>query len=87
VCHGPAEQLADLRRLFAGAGELGPAVAGGVIVATNVDRQRAIVRAVVMSGYTDSKVMANPQSAGFAGVLPKPFTTADLFRVIESLRP
>lgn len=45
------------------------------------------VCAVVMIGYTYSKVMANPQLAGFAGVLPKSFTTADLVRVIESLRP
>jgi len=45
------------------------------------------VCAVVMSGFTDGKVMANPQAAGFAGVLPKPFTTADLVRVIAQLKP
>jgi PAS domain S-box-containing protein len=40
---------------------------------------------IVSSGYADDPVMSSFRQYGFAGVVPKPFTIAELRRVIEQL--
>ncbi len=46
----------------------------------NID---ANVRAIVSSGYADDPVMSRFEEYGFSGVVPKPFTIADLGRQIQ----
>jgi CheY-like chemotaxis protein len=43
----------------------------------------ANVRAIVSSGYADDPVMSQFEEYGFSGVVPKPFTIADLGRQIQ----
>ena len=42
------------------------------------------VKAIVSSGYSTDPVMANYQDYGFCGVLPKPFTKAEVTEVVSS---
>ncbi len=43
------------------------------------------VLAIVSSGYSDDPVMAQPASAGFAAVLPKPYEPLELLRIVKSV--
>jgi PAS domain S-box-containing protein len=43
------------------------------------------VLAIVSSGYSDDPVMAQPSSAGFAAVLPKPYEPMELLRMVKSV--
>jgi len=43
------------------------------------------VRAIVSSGYSNDPVMANFRDFGFAGVVPKPYSSDDLAAVLEEL--
>jgi two-component system, cell cycle sensor histidine kinase and response regulator CckA len=43
------------------------------------------VVAIVSSGYSNDPVMANFRDYGFAGVVPKPYSSADLAAAIEEL--
>jgi PAS domain S-box-containing protein len=43
------------------------------------------VLAIVSSGYSNDPVMANFRDYGFAGVVPKPYNTADLVRALDDL--
>ncbi len=44
------------------------------------------VRAVVSSGYSDEPVMANYMAYGFRGVIRKPYTIAEVSRVVHGVR-
>jgi CheY-like chemotaxis protein len=41
------------------------------------------VKAVVSSGYSDDPVMANFRQYGFSGVIAKPYTIAELTKVLQ----
>jgi len=48
----------------------------------NIDSE---VKAIVSSGYSDDPAMANPQSFGFSGVLPKPYQPNELISLVRNL--
>ncbi len=53
-----------------------------------INRLRKIdpdVLAVVVSGYSNAPVLADYESHGFHGMLPKPFLLEDLERVVGQL--
>jgi DNA-binding NarL/FixJ family response regulator len=61
-------------------------VPGGMGGAEAIGRLREIdpgVRAIVSSGYSNDKVLANFQSFGFCAFLPKPYDTRTLAMVME----
>jgi len=61
-------------------------IPGGLGGLWAIERLRAVdpeVRAVACSGYTASRVMADPESAGFVGALQKPFRLDDLRQAVE----
>ncbi len=63
-------------------------VPGGVGGAEAIDRLREIdpgVRAIVASGYSSDPVMANYQSHGFAGRVPKPYQASDLVNAVDAV--
>jgi PAS domain S-box-containing protein len=41
------------------------------------------VKAVVMSGYSENVFMKDPGAFGFAGVIPKPFDSREIFRIVN----
>ncbi len=43
------------------------------------------VKAIVSSGYSDNKIMADFQKYGFAGVIPKPYKVAELGRALNKV--
>jgi len=43
------------------------------------------VKAIVMSGYSDDRTMADYRDIGFQGALQKPYTLADLVAMIRSI--
>ena len=62
-------------------------IPGGTGGLDTLERLQAIdpsVRAIVSSGYSTDPVMASYREHGFAAVLPKPFTPADVGRAIET---
>jgi CheY-like chemotaxis protein len=42
-------------------------------------------RAIVVSGYSDDPVLANPREYGFRAMLAKPFRPDELFRVLQDV--
>jgi CheY-like chemotaxis protein len=63
-------------------------VTGGMGGAQAIERLREIdpgVVAIACSGYFDAAVMADPGKFGFAGVLAKPYLTADLEQVLAAV--
>ncbi len=64
-----------------------PGGLGGVETQRELMRLDPSVKSIVCSGYSSDPVMANYASYGFAGRLPKPFTSAELFRVIGEIQP
>ena len=63
-------------------------VSGGMGGAQALQSMREIdpdVLAIACSGYFDDAVMSSPGQFGFAGVLAKPYLTADLERVLETV--
>ncbi len=44
-----------------------------------------VVRIILCSGYSNSKLMMNWQRAGFQGILPKPFTCGELAELLEQV--
>jgi CheY-like chemotaxis protein len=63
-------------------------VTGGMGGAEALEHLREIdpgVTAIACSGYFDAAVMAEPRKFGFAGVLAKPYLTADLERVLAAV--
>ncbi|MGA8890395.1 MAG: CHASE domain-containing protein [Anaeromyxobacteraceae bacterium] len=63
-------------------------VTGGMGGAEALESLREIdpgVTAIACSGYFDAAVMAEPRRFGFAGVLAKPYLTADLERVLAAV--
>ena len=63
-------------------------VSGGMGGAQALQSMREIdpdVIAIACSGYFDAAVMSSPGQFGFAGVLAKPYLTADLERVLEAV--
>jgi DNA-binding NarL/FixJ family response regulator len=62
-------------------------VAGGMGGVETLARLRALaprVRAIATSGYSSGPVLAEPGAFGFIGTLPKPYTMADLAKVVEA---
>jgi CheY-like chemotaxis protein len=45
------------------------------------------IPAFVMSGYADDSIMRCPNEHGFADSISKPFTTADLSRMLSKHMP
>ena len=43
------------------------------------------VKAIVSSGYSDDPVMSNFQEYGFKGMMPKPFTSQSLSKVLHEV--
>lgn len=43
------------------------------------------IRAIVSSGYSDDPVMTEPQAHGFQAALPKPYTSAELKKVLAQV--
>ena len=43
------------------------------------------IKAFVSSGYSDDPVMANPQSYGFCGVIPKPFLYEEMVAALQQV--
>ena len=43
------------------------------------------VKAIVSSGYSDDPAMADPQSFGFSGVLPKPYQPNELISLVSEI--
>ncbi len=58
---------------------------GGVEALRHLRALDPTVRAIVSSGYNDDPVMANCRAAGFHGVVPKPFTFAELCGAVRSV--
>jgi PAS domain S-box-containing protein len=64
-------------------------IAGGMGGTETLARLRAIdpgLRAIASSGYSTGDVMAEPRAFGFVGTLAKPYTLAELERVVASAR-
>jgi CheY-like chemotaxis protein len=65
-------------------------IVGGAGGVATLPRLRAIdpsVTAIAASGYSADPIMADPQPAGFAGTLPKPFTMGEVAKVVSSTMP
>lgn len=63
-------------------------VPGGMGGAEALERIRELdpgVVAVACSGYFEDGIMADPGRFGFAGVLGKPYLTADMERVLAAV--
>ncbi len=43
------------------------------------------VKAIVSSGYSDDPVLSNFQEYGFKGMMPKPFTSQSLSKVLHEV--
>ena len=56
---------------------------GGIEAAAKILEIDTSSRLIVSSGYSDAPVMADFQSYGFAGVLPKPWSAAELSDVFQ----
>jgi CheY-like chemotaxis protein len=56
---------------------------GGVEVLDRLRLRRADVRVLVMSGYSDDGVLAEPSRHGFDGVVKKPFAVGELAAALE----
>ena len=62
--------------------------AGGMGGAEAMEKLREVhpqVRAIVSSGYSSDPVLANYQSYGFCGIVPKPYEAGDLARAVEAV--
>ena len=44
-----------------------------------------LVKAIVSSGYSDDPVLANFQEYGFKGMMPKPFESRSLNKVLHEV--
>jgi two-component system cell cycle sensor histidine kinase/response regulator CckA len=60
-----------------------PGGMGGVKTLRELLRHDPRARVIVSSGYSNDPVMADCRRYGFVDALPKPFTAADLGRVLE----
>ncbi|MHB8764095.1 MAG: hybrid sensor histidine kinase/response regulator [Deferrisomatales bacterium] len=63
-----------------------PGGMGGVQALQELVAQAPGVRAVASSGYARDPVLASPWQYGFVGVLPKPYTRAELARAVAAAR-
>lgn len=61
-----------------------PGGVGGQKAVADIRQMDPEVFAVATSGYSNDPVMANPSHYGFSKVLSKPFTQAEIFKVIRS---
>lgn len=61
-----------------------PGGMGGAEAVPHIRSLRSDVTVFVTSGYAEDAVLARFHDYGFDGVLPKPFTVADLRRLLES---
>jgi two-component system cell cycle sensor histidine kinase/response regulator CckA len=91
---GEEAVLAYRRRWSEGIGHdvviLDLTVPGGMGGAEALEQLREIdpgVVAIACSGYFEDGIMADPGKFGFAGVLGKPYLTADMERVLEAAAP
>jgi DNA-binding NarL/FixJ family response regulator len=63
-------------------------VPGGMGGKETIKRLHAIdpsVKAIVLSGYSNDPIMADYESFGFSGVVPKPFELDELVSAIQSV--
>ncbi len=58
---------------------------GGAKAIEDIMQIDPAVKAIVSSGYADDPVMANPESFGFSGVLPKPYQPKQLINLVRSV--
>jgi PAS domain S-box-containing protein len=94
VATGEEAVLAYRRRWSEGEGHdvviLDLTVPGGMGGAEALEQLREIdpgVVAIACSGYFEDGIMADPGKFGFAGVLGKPYLTADMERVLADVAP
>lgn len=94
LCASHGAQALDLYRQAQQSGEpiavviLDLTVPGGMGGQQTVQELRKInpeVKAIVSSGYCDDPVLANPESYGFCGVLPKPYRMKQLEELLQSV--
>ncbi|MBF0102762.1 MAG: PAS domain S-box protein [Desulfobacterales bacterium] len=62
-----------------------PGGMGGVEAMMQLLKIDPNIKAIVSSGYSNDPVMANYREYGFCGILPKPFTKADVEEVLASI--
>ncbi|WLT32217.1 ATP-binding protein [Geothrix sp. PMB-07] len=60
---------------------------GGRETAAHILALHPEARLIVSSGYSVDPVMARPQDFGFKAILPKPYSLADLARVMDDVLP
>ena len=58
---------------------------GGVLTMERLRLLDPNVVAIVSSGYSDDPVMARPAAYGFSAVLPKPYESSDLLRLVNGV--
>ncbi len=63
-----------------------PGEAGGEVTAQKMKALRPDTLFIASSGYANNAVMASYAEYGFDGILPKPFTLADLEKCLSELR-
>jgi len=62
-----------------------PGGMGGVDAVRELRKLDPEVKAIVVSGYSNDPVLSSPGEFGFAGVVAKPFTTAEFARVVAEV--
>ena len=60
-----------------------PGGQGAIAVMEQLASRKAIVKAIVMSGYAGDPVTGDPGSYGFRGVLSKPYRVSDLSKILQ----
>ena len=62
-----------------------PGHAGGADIIKSIRYMQPEVKAIVSSGYSNNRVMSNYTDYDFDGILPKPYTRADVVRVLKEV--
>lgn len=62
-----------------------PGGIGGAEAITELLKMDPNVKVIVSSGYSNDPVMANYQDYGFCGVIPKPYTRAQMAELLNKI--